>query len=380
MSVALHGPLRAPAARLTLWWVGLYTAGLAAEARALRRQEIESDLWEHQSDRLYNEGAAPAETGLDVLSRWLRGVPADIFWRFNVEGPKVQIKIPVERIAGVMLLALVVLIFVGTATNYIDTSAGNFRAELQRLANEHGESTFESVSQLIAGLLVIGAGVGFALALRARSTILATLSGVGLICAGLLLVVAAAMNFALLDLAKQFGNTTGAEADSLVAPARALAVLGTTLQQLAGGLLLGSVYLLAVLAARSKLVARWLSGLAVVSAAAFGGSLVVAIIDGTTRNSEEDTLWWPLFAGGIFLALIWLIVAGAILLFRRGAANRGDGVDASDPQPAPGAALASLPAPDASHRVRTITIALVACALASAVAAIPLFGVTYGFG
>lgn len=62
--------------RLTLWWADRYTSGLPARARAARRDELVSDLWEHR--------AASGETlgtELAVLSRWLRGIPADLSWR-----------------------------------------------------------------------------------------------------------------------------------------------------------------------------------------------------------------------------------------------------------------------------------------------------------
>ena len=65
-------------------WVLLYTAGLAHEAREARRAEIDSDLWEHMSAS-HSDGDA-AQTVREMLSRWLRGITADIFWRFSLKG------------------------------------------------------------------------------------------------------------------------------------------------------------------------------------------------------------------------------------------------------------------------------------------------------
>ena len=62
--------------RVTLGWVRLYTRGLPGRARADRRAEIASDLWEQRATsgrRLAIE--------LAILSRCLRGIPADLSWR-----------------------------------------------------------------------------------------------------------------------------------------------------------------------------------------------------------------------------------------------------------------------------------------------------------
>ena len=55
-------------------WVRVYTAGLPREDRERRRDEIDSDLYEYESERGYGGMGA-------VGSRFVRGVPADIAWR-----------------------------------------------------------------------------------------------------------------------------------------------------------------------------------------------------------------------------------------------------------------------------------------------------------
>jgi hypothetical protein len=62
--------------RVTLGWVGLYTRGLPGRARADRRAEIASDLWEQRA----TSGRRLA-TELAIVSRCLRGIPADLNWR-----------------------------------------------------------------------------------------------------------------------------------------------------------------------------------------------------------------------------------------------------------------------------------------------------------
>jgi hypothetical protein len=64
------------ARRLVLWWVGVYTRGLPTDTRCERLREIDSDVWEHLSS-----AGAGTLTELSILSRCLRGLPADVAWR-----------------------------------------------------------------------------------------------------------------------------------------------------------------------------------------------------------------------------------------------------------------------------------------------------------
>jgi hypothetical protein len=63
-------------------WTNLYTWRLPDELRNGRRNEIESDLWEHhQLARMIDEPSH--ETGLEMLTRFVMGVPADLSWRIE---------------------------------------------------------------------------------------------------------------------------------------------------------------------------------------------------------------------------------------------------------------------------------------------------------
>jgi hypothetical protein len=57
-------------------WTALYTRGLPAPVRDERLAELASDLWEHRA--ACGEGLRPQ---LAILSRCLRGMPADLAWR-----------------------------------------------------------------------------------------------------------------------------------------------------------------------------------------------------------------------------------------------------------------------------------------------------------
>jgi hypothetical protein len=65
------------AARITWTWTRLYTRGLPGEERDRRRLEIRSDIWEQLND------ADEPGAGLSLLGRFLRGIPADVRWRYR---------------------------------------------------------------------------------------------------------------------------------------------------------------------------------------------------------------------------------------------------------------------------------------------------------
>ena len=71
------------AERFARGWVRLYTLGLRPDARAARRAEIESDLWEHR-----HHAAATGSPGLAaaVLRRVLAGMPHDVLWSAEARG------------------------------------------------------------------------------------------------------------------------------------------------------------------------------------------------------------------------------------------------------------------------------------------------------
>src|SRR5687767_6391684 len=61
-------------------WVAIYTIGLAGTVKESRRNEIESDLWEQQRVALI-EDERTLDTAIHIFTRWVLGLPADIFWR-----------------------------------------------------------------------------------------------------------------------------------------------------------------------------------------------------------------------------------------------------------------------------------------------------------
>ena len=80
---------RAPelAESVTRRWASLYTRGLSADLRAARRDELESDLWEH-THWSTTEGRRPGRIALEITERLVAGMAADLLWRFEHRGAR----------------------------------------------------------------------------------------------------------------------------------------------------------------------------------------------------------------------------------------------------------------------------------------------------
>jgi len=72
------------ARRLALWWGSVYTRTAPEPDRSARRQELAADV----HDQLADAQASAVPGGMvarSVVGRVLRGAPADLAWRFDVE-------------------------------------------------------------------------------------------------------------------------------------------------------------------------------------------------------------------------------------------------------------------------------------------------------
>jgi len=88
--------MTAVVAGLTRGWVTLYTAGMAADDRDARRADVESDLWDHQATN--TELGVPAfVTAIEMLGRWLIGIPADISWRYERDVTRASERLAMQR-------------------------------------------------------------------------------------------------------------------------------------------------------------------------------------------------------------------------------------------------------------------------------------------
>ena len=307
MTATTKSPGPDAAAALTLWWVRLYTAGLAPASRHRRLEQVQSDLWEHKTDRL-SEGADTAVIGLETLGRAARGVPADLLWRFKLEGPKMQISIPIERIGGAILLLLVVAALLSLTVAGYDPDTQGFEGELRRLADIEGwQVTMYTTLQVVSGLGMLGGAVVLCLALRRYSATLALLSAVALASAGLLALVTSAIYVTAAELADEWVAATPEHSDTVLTTARAFVLALSAIVPVTSVTLALSVYGFAVITARHHLVPHWLGFVVAASAVA----LAAALATGALADSGAP---WLFLMIGFGLLLLWLLVAGGWLL------------------------------------------------------------------
>lgn len=85
-------------------WVWLLTKGICDPAKDRRRSEVESDVFEHRLDAL-QQGYAPHQVALQILSRLLLGVPGDLAWRADFARTQI-ICVSIVAILLVSLLGL----------------------------------------------------------------------------------------------------------------------------------------------------------------------------------------------------------------------------------------------------------------------------------
>jgi hypothetical protein len=139
------------AERLTLAWVGWYTRGLADPVRQERRDEIASDLWEHRAD-----ADGRRITGLAILSRTLRGAPADLSWRRR---HRRGLRLPGRRALATSLgwaFALVSYVFLVANFGYAATPLVGLHLQGEDWA-PGDELRYALVSAALLALLVVGA-------------------------------------------------------------------------------------------------------------------------------------------------------------------------------------------------------------------------------
>jgi hypothetical protein len=175
------------AERLARGWVRLYTLGLRPDARAARRAEIDSDLWEHRHD-----AAATGATGLAaaVLRRVLTGMPSDVLWSVEARGSapgmswRSQWGLQKAIVGGTSVFAVAlslldfagmpVLAFVGLGVVGVLLVAGLMRAVLGSPGGPASVSSEEDQmdvgtyrSRRVRLLVVLGASVSIVLAMWA---------------------------------------------------------------------------------------------------------------------------------------------------------------------------------------------------------------------
>lgn len=299
------------ASRVACWWAATYTLGLASSVRDMRRAEITSDTWEQQFDES-DRGVSRVAIATSMFGRWLRGVPADLLWRVNVEGPKMDIRIPFQRIAGGLLLSMVLMMVVASSISGYDTRREGFEGEVVRLAALNGfENGMNAAVRAFVGFALIGVGAGLYAALQDRSRALSAVAAFGLAAAGVLTLVASMLQIVFVELAEQYVATTGAEQQSVLVSARSIALAVENTTGAGFFALVLSTFVLAILMGREALVPRWLIGVPVM-----GAGLIIAGFTAEASGFEGGA--WGAYIAGLLMSVIWLLIAGIYLVLSGG--------------------------------------------------------------
>lgn len=306
-------------------WTRLYTFGLPAATRARRRQQIESDLYEHWND--VRSGSGPSlRFSVHALDRTLRGALADILWRFQLEGPQMQLHVPIDRLAGLLLILMVGAIALSMSASGYDTAHDGFESELGRLAEVTGwQAALYTTLQVLAAAGMVAAAIVFYLQLRGPTLTLSLITAAGLSLAGVLTVVGSSLYASAAAIADQWAADPTAEEAAMVTSRALLIALGTLTPVILVALVVG-LEALAVACARLRIVPPVLGYLAGLAAGILALSLPLGL--------ASDGFAWILPGITVLLLMVWLLTTGSMLLFG-GATSR--------PSPPPAAAVPGPP-------------------------------------
>ena len=101
-------PLNELAVVLCRLWTSIYTCGMDGELRAARRREIESDLWECQTDEQHSEPAAAS-----LLIRLVLGMPHDVLWRMEYADRRMRARHSIAAAAGAAAVLALTVLWIG---------------------------------------------------------------------------------------------------------------------------------------------------------------------------------------------------------------------------------------------------------------------------
>lgn len=155
--------------RFARWWVQRYTAGLPNHESVSRRAEIDSDLAEHSQHREL-EGWTLTQIARERLRRLVRGMAADLSWRYELVTGLCQIRgllrVSVLSVTSVASVALALFHFMFAAYMLGNTSLAEqrFLGGLDNYAEEVGRPA----ASVIAALIIAGLGVVLLVAGLAR--------------------------------------------------------------------------------------------------------------------------------------------------------------------------------------------------------------------
>jgi hypothetical protein len=215
---------------------------------------------------------------------------------------EINMKIPFERAAGLLLILLCVFILGSTAISGYDTSRDAWADELTRLGQmSDTQITVNLLFQTFTALGLVVVAVSFYLLLASRARNLAALAAAFMFCAAIATFAASATYRVVADLAD--GQRSGA----VLTTSRAFALAMDAFVSFTVLTLSISVYVLAVVGHRERLVPRWMIVLAVASMVLLGLAFGIAL-------ASDSDLSWAFLMGGLLSMLAWVLIAGVTLL------------------------------------------------------------------
>jgi hypothetical protein len=235
-----------------------------------------------------------------------------------------NIKIPFGRATGLLLLLLFVLILVSTAISGYDTSREGWADELTRLGEmSDTQITMNLLSQTLSAVGLMVLAVMFYLLLASRARNLAAPAAAFMFCAGITTLAASATYRVVADLADV--HVSAGAGDGLLTTSRAFALAMDAFVSFTALALSMSVYMLAIVGHRERLVPRWMIALAVLS------MVLLGLAFGIDLASDSDVSW-AFLMGGLLCLLAWVLIAGFTLLL--GSRGSGSSSPAASERPA----------------------------------------------
>ena len=220
-------------------------------------------------------------------------------------------KSTVERITGVLFLVIIpVSLATALLDSGVDTRVDEFRGSLQTVADSETQNIVGAVFGFFMAGLFVSTGAALYVAFRSYDRLLSLIGAFGFLAAGVSFMVSMAAGLTFIELASEFGDTSGVEADQIVPAARAVAIVSDWSLFAGFGFFGLGLLALGILIIRRRALPPWLGWLAAIS--------------GVLMAVGAPTFF--LLILGLLLALVWLLVAGGLLVLR-GTNEAGAAVD-----------------------------------------------------
>jgi hypothetical protein len=210
-------------------------------------------------------------------------------------------KSTIERITGILFLVIIpVSLATAILDSGIDTRVEYFRGSLQTVADNETQNVVGSVFGFLMAGLFVSTGAALYVTFRSYDRLLSLIGAFGFLAAGVSFMVSMAAGLAFIELASEFGDVRGVQADQIVPAARSMAIVSDWTLFAGFGFFGLGLLALGILIIWRRPLPRWLGWLAALSG-------VLMVLGAPT---------FFLLILGLLLGLVWLLVAGAWLAWR----------------------------------------------------------------